>query len=155
MRSFSAAPGAGCHRTPVIESRNIRGHGRRTRMNRRFLYAVAVSAAWLLLMAQHVSMAQSNAAASGASTGKSQSYVPPKTPWGEPDLQGSWPAQFNIPRERPASVKDNALSDEALTQKQAQTSKQFQARQQNHGNNGIGPPANWGEIGKAARQTSQ
>ena len=86
-------------------------------MNRRLLYAVAVSAAWLLLMAQHILLAEPNAAATDASTGKSQTYVPPKTPWGEPDLQGSWPAQFNIPRERPANVKDNALSDEALAQK--------------------------------------
>jgi hypothetical protein len=124
-------------------------------MNQRFLYGLAASAAGLLLMAPHTLLADPDAAATDASTGKSQTYIPPKTPWGEPDLQGSWPAQFNIPRERPANVQDNALSDEALAQKQAQTSRQFQARQQNPGNNGIGPPANWGEIGKPARQTSQ
>src|ERR1700694_2986475 len=82
----------------------------------------------------------------GSTSPKSKTYKTPKTPWGEPDLQGSWPAQFNIPRERPQNLKDNVLSDEELVQKQTQTAKQFQARQQAP-DNGIGPPANWGEIG--------
>src|SRR5207302_7549900 len=60
---------------------------------------------------------------------KSKTYTPPKTPWGEPDLQGNWPAQFNIPRTRPDNVKETVLSDEEVAQKQAQAAKQFQARQ--------------------------
>jgi hypothetical protein len=123
-------------------------------MNRRFLLTVAGFAP-VLLVARESSAADSNAAATTTPAAKARAYAPPKTPWGEPDLQGSWPAQFNIPRERPASVKDNALSDEELARKQTQTANQFRARQQNPGNNGIGPPANWGEIGKATRQTSQ
>ena len=29
------------------------------------------------------------------------SYTPPKTPWGDPDLQGIWTFQFQVPLERP------------------------------------------------------
>ena len=86
---------------------------------------------------------------------KLKTYTPPKTPWGEPDLQGNWPAQFNIPRERPANAKATVRSDEEVAESEAQTEKQFQARQ-NPANRGltIGPPSNFSEIGKVAKQTS-
>src|SRR5579864_425451 len=88
---------------------------------------------------------------------KSKAYTPPKTPWGDPDLQGNWPAQFNIPRERPANVKENVLSDEEVAQRQAQTAKQFRARQDAPANTGrvtIGPPSNFSEIALPNKQTS-
>ena len=90
----------------------------------------------------------------GQSAPASKTYTPPKTPWGEPDLQGNWPAQFNIPRERPAYAV--VLSDEEVAQRQAQTAKQFQARQQapaNPNSTSIGPPGNWGEIAFPQRGT--
>ena len=52
-----------------------------------------------------------------SSPAKSKTYTPPKTPWGDPDIQGNWPAQFNIPRERPANLKDTVLSDEEVAQR--------------------------------------
>jgi hypothetical protein len=88
---------------------------------------------------------------------KSKTYTPPKTPWGEPDLQGNWPAQFNIPRERPANLKETVVSDEEVAQRQAQTAKQFEARQQAPANPSrvtIGPPSNFSEIALPAKQTS-
>jgi hypothetical protein len=91
------------------------------------------------------------------SSARSKAYTPPKTPWGDPDLQGNWPAQFNIPRERPANIKENVFSDEEVSQRQAQTAKQFQARQQspaNTGRVGIGPPSNFSEIALPHKQTS-
>jgi hypothetical protein len=100
------------------------------------------------------------AALSALCVGQTKTYTPPKTPWGEPDIQGNWPAQFNIPRERPADAKGSAvLSDEEVAQRQAQTSKQFATRQQQQQANpnarvGIGPPGNWGEIGRPNKQTS-
>src|SRR5580700_6932529 len=30
-----------------------------------------------------------------------KAYTAPKTPWGDPDLQGQWPATANIPMQRP------------------------------------------------------
>ena len=83
-------------------------------------------------------------------------YTPPKTAWGEPDLQGQWPAQFNIPRERPANAA-TALTDAEVAQRQAQTAKQFQARQQapaNPNSTSIGPPGNWGEIAMPSKQVA-
>ena len=42
-------------------------------------------------------------------------YTPPKTPWGDPDLQGLWPGSLNIPLQRPASFGErNILTDEEL-----------------------------------------
>ena len=41
-------------------------------------------------------------------------YKTPRTPWGDPDLQGSWPAQFNIPMSRPANLKDKDFSALAI-----------------------------------------
>src|SRR5882724_185057 len=79
----------------------------------------------------------------GQTSAKAKPYTPPKTPWGEPDLQGNWPAQFNIPRERGANA--TVLSDEEVAQRQVQTAKQFEARQQapaNPATRSIGPPGN-------------
>jgi hypothetical protein len=51
------------------------------------------------------------AAASGAN------YTPPKTPWGEPDLQGIWPLNhlIAVPLQRPAQLGNKAsLTDEEI-----------------------------------------
>ena len=45
-----------------------------------------------------------------------KSYTPPKTPWGDPDLQGLWPGSVNIPLQRPASMGTRAT----LTEKEFQ-----------------------------------
>ncbi len=74
-------------------------------MRLRFLNVAAIFAAASLSMVGQTSPAHPPAA-KPASTAKSKAYTPPKTPWGDPDLQGNWPAQFNIPRSRPDSVKD-------------------------------------------------
>jgi hypothetical protein len=124
-------------------------------MSHRSVTVAATFAAVSLCMVGQTSPAKPQTAAKNASAAR---YTPPKTPWGEPDLQGNWPAQFNIPRERPDNVKDApVLSDEELAQRQAQTAKQFQARLQaptNPERVGIGPPSNWGEIGRPNKQTS-
>jgi hypothetical protein len=42
-------------------------------------------------------------------------YTPPKTPWGDPDLQGLWPGSLNIPLQRPESFGErNTLTDAEL-----------------------------------------
>ena len=46
-------------------------------------------------------------AAAQKATGKGQSYAPPKTPWGDPDLQGLWPGQQEIPRSPDEYIEDN------------------------------------------------
>jgi hypothetical protein len=122
-------------------------------MMHRFVTVAAVVAAFSLSMVGQTPPAKAQAAANAVKT-----YTPPKTPWGEPDLQGNWPAQFNIPRSRPDNVKDTLLSDEEVNEKQAQTAKQFQNRIQNprgaEANVTIGPPSNFAEIAKPHKQTS-
>src|SRR5262247_2805218 len=52
-------------------------------------------------------------------------YTPPKTPWGDPDLQGQWPAVANIPMQRPANFGTRAfLTDEELKQREQQAQRQ-------------------------------
>lgn len=49
-------------------------------------------------------------------------YTPPKTPWGEPDLQGIWPLNhlIAVPLQRPAQLGNKAnLTDDELAKAQA------------------------------------
>src|SRR5438445_8559066 len=41
------------------------------------------------------------------------SYVPPKTPWGDPDLQGVYDYQDAVPMERPAQFAGRATMTDA------------------------------------------
>ena len=65
-------------------------------------------------------VAQSKLGASSAAPDKnvlstSKPYAPPKTPWGDPDLEGLWPGSLNIPLQRPESFGErNILTDEEL-----------------------------------------
>jgi hypothetical protein len=86
----------------------------------------------------------------------SKIYTPPKTPWGDPDLQGNWPAQFNIPMQRAGSVKDKeVLSDEEFAQTETQAAQQSANIQKQYENQiTINPPLYWSEGGKRTKQTS-
>jgi hypothetical protein len=80
-------------------------------MTRRLLALSSVLAVFtfVVLTAPHVAT-QGNKVPSLVITayngGSAASYVTPKTPWGEPDLQGVWSSDdtSGIPRERPAEV---------------------------------------------------
>ena len=97
-------------------------------------------------------------------------YVVPRTPWGDPDLQGKWPGtgMMGVPLERPASLGDKAqFTDEEFAARTAQA--QRQAAQDDEEfvapraiptaealltGAGAGPPGHWGERGTPTRQTS-
>ena len=52
-----------------------------------------------------------------------RSYTPPKTAWGDPDLQGLWPATdiIGVPLERPVDLGDRStLTDAEFSQRQTQ-----------------------------------
>jgi hypothetical protein len=85
-----------------------------------------------------------------------KAYNPPKLPWGDPDLQGNWPAASNIPMQRPAALGERAtLTDEELAQKQAQAAKAVKEREEfNAKTVSIGPPSNWGERAVESKQAS-
>ncbi|HEY6343789.1 MAG TPA: hypothetical protein VIY49_20025 [Bryobacteraceae bacterium] len=86
----------------------------------------------------------------------SKPYKAPRTPWGDPDLQGSWPAQFNIPMSRPANLKDKEiLSDEEFEQQKAQRAKQSAGVNAEFASQvTINPPGYWSEGGTIVKQTS-
>jgi hypothetical protein len=86
-------------------------------------------------------------------------YKAPKTPWGDPDLQGVWPGNMGIPMQRPAALGERStLSDEEFAKKQEQAKKQALADSESTAASdsrvGIGPPSYWTERGKPTRQAS-
>jgi hypothetical protein len=88
-----------------------------------------------------------------------KSWTPPKTPWGDPDLQGQWPATANIPMQRAANLGMRAtLTDAELAQREQQAQRQTEADTEEFakGNQGvsINPPSYWVEHGKPNRQAS-
>ncbi len=89
----------------------------------------------------------------------SAQYIPPKTPWGDPDLQGVWPGNMGVPMERAAALGERtSLTDEEFAKRQDQARRQAQADAESttasDSKPGIGPPSYWTERGKPTRQTS-
>jgi hypothetical protein len=89
----------------------------------------------------------------------SAQYIPPKTPWGDPDLQGVWPGNMGVPMERAAALGERAsLTDEEFAKRQDQARRRAQADAESttasDSKPGIGPPSYWTERGKPTRQTS-
>ncbi|HEX5109786.1 MAG TPA: hypothetical protein VFV95_15145 [Vicinamibacterales bacterium] len=88
-------------------------------------------------------------------------YSPPRTPWGDPDLQGVWPSgqMIEVPFERPGAFGTRAeLNDVELAERAAQVRAQVESDLAETGS-GIGspptaPPPHWLERGLASRQAS-
>ena len=77
---------------------------------RRQIQAGAIAAA--IVVASMAALAQSPAG-----------YAVPRTPWGDPDLQGIWPSthMVGVPLERPAELGTRAtLTDEEFKSRAAQ-----------------------------------
>ena len=63
----------------------------------------------------------------GSAAAQPASYSPPRTPWGDPDLQGKWPgtAMVGVPMQRnPELGTRSVLNDEEFVQRQAQAARQ-------------------------------
>ena len=105
----------------------------------------------------------------GASAIQGQRSGPPRTPWGDPDLQGTWTseAELSVPFERPQQFGTRqVLTDAEFAQRQAQTQQQLAsdnaefdvatADTRNAGAVGsaTSPPPHWLERGKTSRRTS-
>lgn len=99
------------------------------------------------------------------------SYTPPRTPWGDPDLQGIWPSaeMVNVPLERPETfgtrllLSDAEFTDaqRAVAEQSALASRDFDVTNpapefQALGDFGDGtsPPPHWLDRGGVSRQTS-
>jgi hypothetical protein len=101
--------------------------------------------------------------------GSAQAPGPPRTPWGEPDLQGTWTSEpeLSVPFERPAQYGERReLTDAEFAQRLAQLDKQrvsdhaefdlATADTSNAGQVGsaTSPPPHWLERGTPSRRTS-
>jgi hypothetical protein len=104
-----------------------------------------------------------------AQQGPGRASQTPRTPWGDPDLQGTWTAEaeLSVPFERPAQYGERQLlTDQEFAARLAQTEKQVQsdnsefdietADRSNAGAVGsaTSPPPHWLERGKTSRRTS-
>jgi hypothetical protein len=90
------------------------------------------------------------------------SYTPPRTPWGDPDLQGIWPGNNGVPMQRPVDMGTRAvLTDAEYARREAQATTQAKADSEEYvrpasggRGGGVGPPDHWLERGHPTRQAS-
>lgn len=105
-------------------------------------------------------------------TAQAQStYSPPRTPWGDPDLQGLWPStdMVGVPFERPEAFGDRLfLTDEELATREAAATQQEELDVLDFDienppeeivalgavGDGTSPPPHWLERGLPSRQSS-
>lgn len=122
---------------------------------------------------------KSSAAKTTATTSKA--WIPPKTPWGDPDLQGLWPGAdlIGTPLERPAAFGERAtLTEDEFAKKVEHAQKQEEIDTAAYASKNpliargdgflscdqdpercrdgvrIGPPNYWDERGKPNKQAS-
>jgi hypothetical protein len=94
--------------------------------------------------------------------GNASPYLPPRTPWGDPDLQGVWPGNNGVPMQRAADFGERSeLTDAEFTRRETQAAAQAKAdaelfvRAGGGGRGGgVGPPDHWLERGRPTRQAS-
>jgi hypothetical protein len=140
--------------------------------------ALTPVAALALSVLGSMPVAGQTTAAPGKATAKT--WTPPKTPWGDPDLQGVWPgtAMNGVPMERPKSFGTRAvLTDQEYTQRVLGAEEQSEIDNEEFvtdktkcdpskgglgntedtcgvGGVRIGPPRYWDERGQPTRQAS-
>jgi hypothetical protein len=89
-------------------------------------------------------------------------WIQPKTPWGDPDLQGTWTSDdcIGTPLNRPANLGDRLYyTEQELAQREANLERQLQndlvETVAPNARVSTGPPGHWGERARRpCRQTS-
>ena len=121
-------------------------------MNRRFTTVAAVTAAISISLAGQAPSSTGKAPAKSAAS----KYTPPKTAWGDPDIQGNWPAAENIPMNRDPRLGERLyLTDAELEKRKEVAAKdQIEREEFRKKTTSIGPPSNWNETGIESKQTS-
>jgi hypothetical protein len=91
----------------------------------------------------------------GQGSGSQKKWTPPRTSWGDPDIQGQWNSQTSTPLERPRTGE--LAKKEALTDEEAETLEEANRRtfdqQPAPGDTGT-YNAFWRDEGKALKRTS-
>jgi len=108
------------------------------------------------------SQSQASASRKSGTTPALKAWTPPKTSWGDPDIQGMWPGTdlLGVPLQRNPKMGTRAfLNDEEYTQREArakQTAENNAQEYEKPGERGgiIGSPIWWLEQGKPTRQAS-
>jgi hypothetical protein len=120
--------------------------------NRRHL-ATLLAAAGLVAATASVLVAQR---ASGSAAAAKASWSHPRTPWGDPDLEGVWTSDnnFSIPLERPAAFADKQfLEGKDLDDELARRAKRIEGVRVG-GEVGSGPPHWYENLAARSRRSS-
>jgi hypothetical protein len=123
----------------------------------RFKFLVSTTGLVIFALSAGQAFGQAAKAAPSAKT-----WTQPKTPWGDPDLQGTWTDDdcIGTPMNRPANFGDRAYYTE---QELADREKRIKTQEQNDlvatvapdARVGTGPPGHWGERARRpCKQTS-
>lgn len=91
-----------------------------------------------------------------AKSGAAGKWTPPRTPWGDPDLQGTWPLDQlgRTPLQRPAQYGDRLnLTDEEYKKAVASAEEGLKGAEKEEKENKLGN-GHWFEYGVPLRQTS-
>ena len=126
------------------------------------LTAMIAAAGLMMVTASAQSHKAAPASSSTAAKSASGSYVPPKTPWGDPDLQGTWTSDdcIGLRADRAAQYGDRLYyTEQELAQSQDRLSQQLANDNVDtvapDARVGTGPPGHWAERARRpCRQTS-
>src|SRR5690349_3611630 len=121
-----------------------------------------VSITYLVMGIFVYAVATGSAMGQAAKAPAAKSWTQPKTPWGDPDVQGTWTSDdcIGTPMNRPANLGEKAFyTEEELAKRQDQLAQQKQRDLQEtidpNQRVGTGPPAHWGERARRpCKQTS-
>jgi hypothetical protein len=85
-------------------------------------------------------------------------YEVPRTPWGDPDIQGIWPGNTGVPMQRPEDLGERTtLTDEEFAARAERIQEQAASDLEEFVTSdrvGLGPPSYWTERGRPVRETS-
>ena len=90
-------------------------------MSGRLFTVAAAAVLGQLLLVSGPAAGQARPAPTTSASKASKNYTPPRTPWGHPDISGTYTNSTIVPLERPANLKDKAELTDAEVAERAKT----------------------------------